>query len=132
LKQFTTQNLNTRVLRTTFIHCQWWIHLTSWCESYFQRCDHSAFHRPKTIKFMRYQVWKWSNSLILWEPGHDIFVLQLRPKTSSCQLPYQRPSSSADCARELFKGSNRSDSLVECTRKKLFWLGSADFLWVTS
>jgi len=44
-------------------------------------------------------------------------------KNSSFRLPYQCPSSSADCARELFNGSNRSASLVECTRKKIFWLG---------
>jgi len=50
-------------------------------------------------------------------------------KNSSFRLPYQHPSSSADCARELFKGSNGSASLVDCTRKTIFWLGSADFLW---
>jgi len=32
--------------------------------------------------------------LTFWEPGYDIFVLWNRPKTSGCQLPYQRPSSS--------------------------------------
>jgi len=61
--------------------------------------------------------------LTLWEPGYDIFILRFWPKTSSCQLPYQRHSSSADCARELFKGSNRSDSLLDCTRKKFFGWG---------
>ena len=44
-------------------------------------------------------------------------------KNSSFRLPYQRPRSSADCAGELFKGSNGSASLVDCTRKKIFWLG---------
>jgi len=44
-------------------------------------------------------------------------------KNSSFWLPYQRPSSSVDCARELFKGSNRSASLVDCTRKKFFGWG---------
>ena len=44
-------------------------------------------------------------------------------KNSSFQLPYQRPSSSADCARELFNGSNGSSSLVDCTRKKNFAWG---------
>jgi len=53
-------------------------------------------------------------------------------KNSSFRLPYQRPSSSVDCARELFKGSNASASLVDCTRKTIFWLGGADFLWLTS
>jgi len=41
-------------------------------------------------------------------------------KNSSFWLPYQRPSSSVDCARELFKGSNGSASLLDCTRKKFF------------
>ena len=58
--------------------------------------------------------------LTLWEPLYDIFVVQFRPKNISFQLPYQRPSSSADCARELFNGSNGSASLVDCTRKKNF------------
>ena len=44
-------------------------------------------------------------------------------KSSSFRLPYQRPSSSADCTRELFNGSNGSASLVDCTRKKFFVLG---------
>jgi len=49
-------------------------------------------------------------------------------KNSNFQLPYQHPSSSADCARELFNGSNGSAILVDCTRKKIFWLGGAGFL----
>jgi len=49
-------------------------------------------------------------------------------KNSSFWLPYQCPSSSADCAKELFKNSNGSPSLVDCTRNKFFWLGVADFL----
>jgi len=49
-----------------------------------------------------------------------------RPKTSSCQLPSQRPGSSADCARELFMGSNGSASFLACTRKKFFGWG----LWI--
>jgi len=44
-------------------------------------------------------------------------------KNSRFRLPYQRTSSSADCARELFKGSNGSASLVDCTWKKIFCLG---------
>jgi len=51
---------------------------------------------------------------------------------SSFRLPYRRPSLSADCARELFKGWNGSASLADCTRKNIFWLGVADFLWLTS
>ena len=33
-------------------------------------------------------------------------------KNSSFRLAYQRPSSAADCARELYNGSNGSASLV--------------------
>jgi len=64
-----------------------------------------------------------SSTLTLWEPGYDIFVLWFRPKTSNCQLPYQHPSSSTDCARELFKGLNGSASLVDCTQKNFFGWG---------
>jgi len=48
-------------------------------------------------------------------------------KNSSFRLPYQRPSSSADCARELFVGSNRSANLVDCTRKNIFLVGGCGF-----
>jgi len=58
--------------------------------------------------------------LTLWKPGYDIFVLWNQPKTSSYQSSYQRLSSSADCTGKLLKGSNRSDSLLVCTRKKFF------------
>ena len=44
-------------------------------------------------------------------------------KNSSFWLPYQRPSSSADCGRELFNGSNGSASLVDRTWKKFFGWG---------
>jgi len=65
-------------------------------------------------------------TLTFWEPGYDIFVPRFWPKTSSCQLPYQRPSSSTNCARELFKGLNGSNSLLVCTRKNFFGWG----LWI--
>ena len=55
-------------------------------------------------------------------------IKQFPQKNSSFRLPYQRPSSSADCARELFNGSNGSASLVDCTRKKIFCLGGVFFL----
>jgi len=41
-------------------------------------------------------------------------------KNSSFRLPYQRPSSSVDCARELLNGLKESASLVDYTRKKFF------------
>jgi len=53
------------------------------------------------------------SSLTLWELAYDIFILRFRPKKSSFRLRYWRLSSSADCHRELFKGSNGSN------RKKL-------------
>jgi len=68
--------------------------------------------------FFQFHVW-----LTLWEPVYDIFVLRFRPKKPSFRLPYQRHSSSADCARELFKGSNGSANLADCTRKKFFGWG---------
>jgi len=48
---------------------------------------------------------------------------QFLQKNSSFRLPYQWPSSSADCARELFNGSNGLASLVDCSRKKFFAWG---------
>jgi len=56
------------------------------------------------------------------EPGYDIFVPWNRLKTSSCQLLYQHHSSSADCARVLFNGSDESASLLVCTQK-IFLVG---------
>ena len=44
-------------------------------------------------------------------------------KNSSFRLPYQCPSFSANCARDLFNGSDGSASLVDCTRKKIFAWG---------
>jgi len=49
-------------------------------------------------------------------------------KNSSFWLPYQRPSSSADCAGELLNSSNGSASLVDCTRKKFFGWGCGLFV----
>jgi len=49
-------------------------------------------------------------------------------KNSSFRLPYQHPSSSVDCAKELFKGSNGLATLVDCTRKKLLVGGCGFFV----
>jgi len=59
--------------------------------------------------------------------AYEYIVPRFHPKTSSFRLPYQRHSSSTDCARELFNGSNGSATLLVCTRKKIFWLGVVDF-----
>jgi len=53
--------------------------------------------------------------LTLRGPACEYIIPRFRPKTSSFWLHYQRHSSSADCTRELFKGSNRSASLLVCT-----------------
>jgi len=63
--------------------------------------------------------------LTLWEPAYDIFVPRFRPKTSF-RLPYQHHSST-DWARELFKGSNGSASLLVSTRKKVFVWGLRNY-----
>jgi len=68
-----------------------------------------------------------ANFLTLWELTYDIYVPRFRPKISSFQLPYQRPSSSADCARELFNGSNGSAGLLVCTQKNFFGWGLRNF-----
>jgi len=61
---------------------------------------------------------------LLEPPGFGNF----RKKNSSFRLPYQRPSSSAHCTRELFSGSNGSAGLVDSTQKKIFAWGGAFFL----
>jgi len=62
--------------------------------------------------------------LTLWNQRTIYSYFDFGLKNSSFRLPYQRPNSSADCTRELFKGSNRSTSLV----KKFFGWGSAFFV----
>jgi len=53
---------------------------------------------------------------------YDIFVPGNQPKTSSFWLPCQHPSSSADFARELFKPSKDSASLLDGSISlKFFW-----------
>jgi len=49
-------------------------------------------------------------------------------KNSSFRLPHQRLSSSADCTRELFKGSNTSASLIDYTWNKIFGWGCRFFV----
>ena len=67
--------------------------------------------------------WKLLNTfrlLTLWELVYEYIIPGFRLKTSSFRLPYQCRSSSTDCARELFKGSNGSASLLLCILKKIF------------
>jgi len=51
----------------------------------------------------------------------DVFVPENQPKTRSFRLPYQRHSSSADCARELFKPSKDLASLLGYNKKNFGW-----------
>ena len=70
----------------------------------------------------------WVRILKHFESRHTIYsYFDFGLKNSSFQLPYQRPSSSADCARGLFKVSNGLASLVDSTRKK-FWVGGCGFI----
>ena len=62
--------------------------------------------------------------LALLEPAFSAIFAK---KNSSFRLPYQRPSSYADFAKELFNGSNGSASLVDCTWKKIFAWGMRVF-----
>jgi len=62
--------------------------------------------------------------LTLWHPGG---FGDFHKKNSSFRWPYQCPSSSSNCARELFNDSNGSASLVDCTRKKFFGWGMQFF-----
>jgi len=59
---------------------------------------------------------------------YSYFEIGLKPAVVRAAMS----SSSANCTRELFKGSNKLDSLLVCTLKNIFWLRVADFFWVTS
>ena len=93
------------------MHCQWSTYSGSYTVSSVSKC-HIPYLNFSKIFFN-----------ILRAEVRYIRTSIERPKASSCQLPYQRHSSSADCATELFKGSNESDSLLDCTRKKFFGWG---------
>jgi len=71
-------------------------------------------------------------TLTLGEAVYEYIVPRFWPKTSSFRLPNQRYSSSNDSAKELFKDSDRSASLLVCTRKENFCIVVADFLSVTA
>jgi len=49
---------------------------------------------------------------------YSYFNFSLKPAVVSCLTNALAPL--PICARELFKGSNESDSLLDCTRKKIF------------
>ena len=91
------------------------------------RFSHSALNLKHT-----YHLWSCGSKekniyfLTPWEPIYEYIIPGFRPKTSSFRLPYQHHSSSADCARELFKPSKDSASLLVCTRKN-FLVGDCRF-----
>jgi len=106
-------------------------------EKYGENLSFSSLE--KFVKNFGLLVWK--QKIIVQAEAFDIYFhsILLTPwrlggfgdfwkKNSSFRLPYQRPSSSANCARELFNGSNGSASLVDCIRKKNFCLGVRVFL----
>jgi len=102
------------------------VYLKFWCENAF-----ISLTLLDPVSWWVYDT-TFGVQITLWEQEYDIFVLWNWPKTSSYQLPYQRHSSSADCARKLVKGSNESVSHLVYAQKRFFWLGVADFLWVMS
>jgi len=77
------------------------------------------------MKHLHQTIEDYLSSLTLWRLGG---FGDFRKKNSSFRLPYQRPSSSANCARELFNGSNGSASLVDCTQKNCFAWGCRFFV----
>jgi len=85
----------------------------------FPVCKNKDMHRCTVCKDSLRQY-----LTLLEPPGFGDF----RKKNSSFQLPYQRPSSSTHCARELFSGSNRLASLVDCTWKEFFAWGVCFFV----
>jgi len=66
-----------------------------------------------------------SSFLNIFRAGVRYIRTSIRPK-KRFWLPYQPHSSSADCARELFKASNRSTNRLVCTLKK-FFVGGCEF-----
>ena len=85
-----------------------------------------VFHKPKAWKVLysknglKFLTFEYLSHYESWRTISTYFNFGL--KNSSFWLPCKRPSSSADCTRELFKGLSGSASPVDCTRKKFFWL----------
>ena len=101
-----------QMICSLFTLCSWLTFLKNWI-SWIFRCKVEANGcLNRKLPFMLLLT-------LLKTPGFGNFC----KKNSSFRLPYQRPSSSADCARELFSGSNESASLVDYTWKKIFCLG---------
>ena len=97
----------------------------------------ARWHGSISLKFLlEARMWvfwaflwqKYQSGLTLWEPAYMTYSnFDFGLKNSSFRLPYQCPSSSVDCARELFNGSNGSASLIDSTRKTFFLVGGFGF-----
>jgi len=59
---------------------------------------------------------------------YEYIVPKFWPKTRSFRLPYQCHSSSANCTRELFNGSNVSASVLSELEKKFLGWGCGFFV----
>jgi len=94
--------------------------------TYHLRFSSNLISRYKFSCWFQQTKFFW-NCLTLWEAIYEYIVPGFQPKTSSFRLPYQHHiSSSTYCARELFKPSKHSASLLLCTQKKFFGWG----LWI--
>jgi len=96
---------------------------------FFQRC-HRHPSRVSLLVFAWFCV-RSQTKFILKLPEN---VTLSRPATFRIFAPEQPNrtcNSGAESSRELFKGSKDTANLLVCTKKN-FWLGDADFLWVTS
>jgi len=119
-----------QVYHTKFMNGSQWFHRekiwNSFCKNYkfciiwTEVLIFTIFHYTIVIQArivtsqIHYQILEfccvlWKNfasfRLTLWRPVYVYAVPGFQPKTSSFPLPYQRHSSYADCAKELFKSS---------------------------
>ena len=92
--------------------------LESKFEKYFQETtdkDPNFMRKPLEYPVQKLSLEHQEEFLELINTLRAAWFRRFSQKNSSLWLPYQHPSYSAHCARELFSGSNRSASLVDCT-----------------
>jgi len=94
------------------------IHMLQYFCHYYSRSHHSNQKTKNIIKYLNKRM-EWYKHRNLQELISECEALStyLTNAIAPPPLPYERHSSSTDCARELFNGSNKSASLVDCTRK---------------
>ena len=106
----------------------------AWCQLLVKWLKVSMICERPVQRYSKFFCWEQQVPLLKFASSSHLMSLLLTPwrldgfgdfckKNSSFRLPYQRPSSYADCARELFNGSNGSASLVDCTQKIIFAWG---------